>query len=119
LRRLGRDWLGQYTSGAALRKQPAPWPPKHDLPPLPANLTPHSLRRTFATVLYALGEPHPIVMADMGRTSPDLTLRVYAQAMRLTDSERGELVALMGGEKARKGTNGAVVPMGRGRTRAA
>ena len=57
-----------------------------DLPPLPAGLTPHSLRRTFASVLYALGEPPPVVMAEMGHTSPGLALKVYAQAMRLGEA---------------------------------
>ena len=51
------------------------------LPSLPDNLTPHSLRRRFASVLYALGESPPVVMAEMGHTSPALALQVYAQAM--------------------------------------
>ena len=38
------------------------------LPPLPDKLTPRSLRRTFASLLYALGEPPPVVMAEMGHT---------------------------------------------------
>jgi integrase len=90
-----------------------------DLPPLPENLTPHSLRRTFATVLYAIGEPPPVVMAEMGHTSPNLALRVYAQVMRLTDDDRRELAALVDGEKAHKGANGEVVPIERARGRAA
>lgn len=67
------------------------------LPPLPASLTPHSLRRTFATVLYALGETPPVVMAEMGHTSPALALRLYAQAIRLSDDERAQLRALVEG----------------------
>jgi integrase len=39
------------------------------LAPLPAGLTPHSLRRTFASVLFALEQPPPVVMAEMGHTS--------------------------------------------------
>jgi integrase len=69
------------------------------LQPLPESLTPHSLRRTFASVLYALGEVPPVVMAEMGHTSPALALRLYAQAMRLTDDEREELVALVAGSE--------------------
>ncbi len=90
-----------------------------DLPPLPEHLTPHSLRRTFATVLYALGEAPPVIMAEMGHTSPDLALRVYAQAMRLSDDERDQLAGLVAGEKAHKGTKGKVVPIERARARAA
>jgi integrase len=39
--------------------------------PLP-SLTPHSLRRTFCSLLYALGESPPVVMAEMGHTDPGL-----------------------------------------------
>src|SRR5947209_3013202 len=39
-------------------------------PPLPERLTPHSLRRTFASLLYAIGETPPTVMAEMGHTTP-------------------------------------------------
>ena len=34
--------------------------------PLPKGLTPHSLRRTFASLLVAVGEVPPYVMAQMG-----------------------------------------------------
>jgi integrase len=49
-----------------------------ELTPLPPGITPHSLRRTFASILYALGEPAPIVMAEMGHADPALALRIYA-----------------------------------------
>jgi integrase len=91
-----------------------------NLPPLPEGLTPHSLRRTFASVLYALGEAPPVVIAEMGHTSPALALEVYAQTMRLSDDERDQLADLVvGSEKARKGTKGEVVPIDRARRRAA
>jgi integrase len=67
------------------------------LPPLP-KLKPHSLRRTFATALYALGETPPVVMAEMGHTDPSLALKLYAQASRLSDSEKAQLRALVEGE---------------------
>ncbi len=70
---------------------------ERDLPPLPDKLTPHSLRRTFASVLYALGESPPVVMAEMGHTSPALALRVYAQAMRRGEGEQAQLRALIEG----------------------
>jgi integrase len=89
------------------------------LPPLPDKLTPYSLRRTFASTLYAIGETPPVVMAEMGHMSPDLAVRVYAQAMRRDADERDELAALIAGEKAHKGTKGAVVRIERARRRAA
>src|SRR5579863_9092819 len=67
------------------------------LPPLPDRITPHSLRRTFCSLLYALGEPPPVVMAEMGHTDPGLALRVYAQAMRRGEDETVQLRALVEG----------------------
>ncbi len=43
---------------------------------------PHSLRRTFASLLFALGESLPYVMAQMGHTTPNLTLAIYARRLR-------------------------------------
>jgi len=67
------------------------------LPPLPDRLTPQSLRRTFASVLYAVGEIPPVVMVEMGHGDPQLALRVYAQAMRRGDLEAGKLRRLLDG----------------------
>jgi integrase len=68
-----------------------------DLAPLPAKITPHSLRRTFCSLLYALGEAPPVVMVEMGHTDPGLALRVYAQAMRRGDDETAALRELVEG----------------------
>jgi integrase len=76
------------------------------LTPLP-HLTPHSLRRTFASVLYAIGEPPPVAMAELGHTHPGLALAVYAQVMRQDDGQRACLRALVeGGQLADKGIPG-------------
>jgi integrase len=66
-------------------------------PPLPDGLTPHSLRRTFASILVALGEDPAYVMAQMGHADPKLTLSVYAREMRRKDGERERLRALVAG----------------------
>jgi integrase len=42
--------------------------------PIPAGLTPHSPRRTFASILFAIAETPPSVMAQMGHTTANLTL---------------------------------------------
>jgi len=60
-------------------------------PTFPEGITPHSLRRTFASLLFAIGEPHPVVMVEMGHTSPTMTLGVYAQAMRREEAEQTAL----------------------------
>jgi integrase len=71
-----------------------------DRPPLPEPLTPHSLRRTYISVLLTLGEPVPYVMQQAGHTSPTLTLGIYARVMRRTDGERDRLRALVDGVAA-------------------
>ncbi len=68
-------------------------------PPLSEGLEIRSLRRTFASVLYATGASPAEVMAQMGHTTPGLALRVYAQAMRLDDGERDRLKNLVEGSQ--------------------
>lgn len=77
--------------------------------PLPDGLTPHSLRRTFASLLFAIGEPPPHVMAQMGHTTPALTLAIYAKVMDRRDGEPERLKALVQGlEWEPVGTSGPV-----------
>jgi integrase len=66
------------------------------LPPLP-ELTPHSLRRTFASVLYAIGESPTVVMTEMGHTTPNLALSIYAQTMQRTEEQSARLRSLVEG----------------------
>ncbi len=70
--------------------------------PLPGGLTPHSLRRTFASLLFALGCSAPEVMEQLGHTDARLTLRIYAKAMRQEAGERERLRALIEGRPLRK-----------------
>jgi integrase len=67
------------------------------LAPLPERITPHSLRRTFCSLLYALGEDPGVVMDEMGHTDPALALRVYRQAMRRDERARTALARLVYG----------------------
>jgi len=76
--------------------------------PIPVGLTPRSLRRTFASLLYALGHDPVYVMQQMGHTDPKLALRIYAQAMRRGEEEKAALEALVQGiDWARLGTRRA------------
>jgi integrase len=76
--------------------------------PLPERLTPHSLRKTFISVLFALGEDVPYVMAQVGHRDPKVTLGIYAEVMRRDEGEKDRLRALVGGdEKARMGATGS------------
>jgi len=43
--------------------------------------TPHSLRRTFISLLLATGADVPYVMAQAGHADPKMTLGVYAQVI--------------------------------------
>jgi integrase len=70
---------------------------KAKIEPLPENLTPHSLRRTFASLLFAIGESPPYVMGQMGHTTPSLTLAIYARQMDRRDGELERLKALVEG----------------------
>ncbi len=67
------------------------------LPPLPDRLDTRSMRRTFASILYAIGEDPGVVMDEMGHTDPALALRVYRQSMRRGEGERAALRALVEG----------------------
>jgi hypothetical protein len=60
-------------------------------------VTPHGLRRSFASLLYAIGEVPPVVMAEMGHTDPALALAIYAHAMRRYEGENERLRALVEG----------------------
>jgi hypothetical protein len=66
---------------------------------MPEGLTPHSLRRTFASLLFAVGETPPYVMRQMGNTSANLTLSIYARTMDRRDGEPERLRALVHGEE--------------------
>jgi len=66
---------------------------------LPAKLTPHDLRRTFASLLFAIGEAPPYVMAQMGHTTANLTLAIYARQMDRRDGEPERLKALVQGHE--------------------
>lgn len=46
-----------------------------------ASATPHSLRRTFISLLLATGADVPYVMAQAGHADPKMTLGVYAQVI--------------------------------------
>jgi len=90
------------------------------LEPLPDGLTPHSLRRTFASLLFAIGEPPPRVMGQMGHTTPNLTLAIYAREMDRRDGEDERLKALVNGEEwAPTGTSASADAVGERFTAAA
>jgi integrase len=60
-------------------------------PPLP-RITPHSLRRTWCSIMFAL-EPLPNVMAASGWTDPKVPLSSYAHSMPRNPDENAALKA--------------------------
>jgi integrase len=75
--------------------------------PLPVGLTPHKLRHTFASILYALGVDPGVVMDEMGHTDPALALRLYRHSMRRGEDEKAKLRALVNGEPVEAVTDSA------------
>jgi integrase len=73
------------------------------------HLTPHSLRRTYASLLVALGWDPARFMRAMGHTTAAFTLSVYAQAMDWSEGEAERLRALWEGREigALAGTSAA------------
>ena len=75
--------------------------------PLPDGLSPHDLRRTFASWLVAENEDPAYVMQQLGHTDPKMTLGIYAKALRskprgrVTDRpEEGRLALSRVGERS-------------------
>ncbi len=78
------------------------------LPPLPERITPHSLRRTFCSVMCAIGEDPGVVMEEMGHTDAAFTFRVYRQGMRRDEGEKNAMRALVEGGIVTTGTKGTI-----------
>ena len=86
---------------------------EEEVEPLPEELTPRSLRRTFASILVAIGEDPAYVTGQLGHTEPKLMLRICAHQMSRRDGERERLKALVNGDEwqspvAPTGTHAAV-----------
>jgi integrase len=78
---------------------------KEDRPPI-VGVTNHSLRRTFASLLYEAGASPAYVMSEMGHTSSALALEVYTKVMQRKRDTGERLDALVrGADWAPMGTN--------------
>ena len=62
---------------------------------LPDKVTPHTLRRTFASLALAAGRDPRWVMAQLGHTDARLTLNVYAQVMQRQRTDEDVIWQLM------------------------
>lgn len=74
---------------------------KDEKTPIATGLSPHSLRRTFASLLYLRGENPVYVMHQMGHTDPKLALSIYTKVVG-EQRRRGagaRLVSVLGGAR--------------------
>ena len=61
-------------------------------------MTPHTLRRTFISLMLEAGASVPYVMGQVGHAHPDTTLRIYAKVLNRDRSALGQAFdALMEG----------------------
>jgi integrase len=81
--------------------------------PIPENLGPHGLRRTFASLRHAVGDDIAYTSEQLGHEDARFTLGVYTHATkrrhRLSQAELAEFNRAI--EWAQMGTNEVVVPM--------
>ena len=81
------------------------------LPTIASGITNHTLRRTFASLLYEAGASPAYVMSQMGHTSSALALEVYAKKMERTRDTGERMDALIrGAEWAGLGTSAQMEP---------
>jgi integrase len=59
-----------------------------DLPPLPARVTAHTLRRTYISMMFAAGAEIPYVMAQVGHADSKVTLEIYARVLKRRDRDQ-------------------------------
>jgi integrase len=64
--------------------------------PLIGHITPHTLRRTFASILAEVGVPPRRAMYLPGHTDPTLTMRVYQQVLDMGGSAVEALEGVLG-----------------------
>jgi integrase len=69
-------------------------------------VTPHSLRRTFISLLLAAGADVPYVMAQAGHTDPKMTLGVYAGVIASKADHGAALDGLLGGSGQSRAATG-------------
>jgi integrase len=61
-----------------------------------AHLTPHTLRRTFASILAELGVPPRRAMYLLGHRDPKFTMRVYQQVLNMGGGAQEQLESALG-----------------------
>ncbi len=73
---------------------------------LPERPHPRTLRRTFASLLFARREEAAYVMAQIGHTDPKVTLGIYAGVAFRGEGERERMRQLVEGGDLDRGADG-------------
>jgi integrase len=63
---------------------------------IPDGITPHSLRRTYASLALAAGDDPRFVMGQLGHTDARFTLSVYAQILQRKRTDKALIQSLVG-----------------------
>jgi integrase len=74
------------------------------------KITPHSFRRTFMSLMFAVGQNPRDVMAWAGHEDPTVTLRIYAQVLRRGPDSKRKAEELLGGMWGNVGQGGLKLP---------
>ena len=82
-RRRDKDNIRNRVVAPALNEPRAP--PRRELPPIDTHVTPHTLRRTYISIMLSAGADVPYVQAQVGHKDPKLTLRIYALMLQRRD----------------------------------
>jgi integrase len=60
---------------------------RRGLPPLPKQVTAHTLRRTYISMMFAAGAEIPYVMAQVGHEDSKVTLEIDARVLKRRDRD--------------------------------
>jgi integrase len=77
--------------------------------PAIGHMTPHTLRRTFASILAEVGVPPRRAMYLLGHTDPTLTMRVYQQVLDMGGAAVDTLEKVLGCTSARRAFHNTTV----------
>jgi integrase len=86
-RRIGESNFSNHILRPAVKRASENWP-RPRFHHYPNRSRRAFLRRTFCSLLYALNEPGPVIMDELGHADDGITLRIYAQVMRRAENER-------------------------------
>jgi integrase len=68
---------------------------KRGAPPIRQDITPHTLRRTFISLLLAYGRPVPFVQRQAGHRDPRTTLGIYTEVIDTDFGPAAEILELL------------------------